>query len=271
MNDDELAKLVNRSGFLFQVAVEEHIRATADQHGWDVLAREHPWMSTDGARGGFIDFVAGRSTLRCVVDCKRTQGGEWIFLLPKTSPDTFELRTLWSYRSRDKRHGFGWADLPFEPATPEAAFCIVRGASDEDKPMLERIAGDLVKATESLAREELGTQRRGEGPYGYIPVIVTNAKLFACRVNLSDVQLEKGALPPSATFQEVVAIRFRKALSSDIKHEPENYDNLKEGLDLKQRSTIVVTVGHLTHWLGAITQREAGLSLRRNPWWQLES
>lgn len=97
INHDDLAKLVNRSGFLFQLAVEEHVRQSSPSHGWDVLAREYPWHTRDQARSGFIDFVAGKDFLRAVVECKRTQGGEWIFLVPEPARETCELRAHWGF------------------------------------------------------------------------------------------------------------------------------------------------------------------------------
>ena len=268
MDSNDLQKLVNRSGFLFQLAVEEYVRQTSSAHGWEVMAREYPWSSPDGTRRGFIDLVAGRNTLRCVLECKRTQGGEWVFPIQATASQTTQLRTLWAFLAKDRAKGWGWDDIQFEPATLVSEFCIVRGASDDDKPMLERVAGDVVRAAESLAREELALHGQWSGSAGYLPVIVTNARLYACRVDLSSVDLQSGTLPPEATFEEVNAIRFRKALSSDVAHDPETYTSLKEGLLRKERSAFVVQVTGLADWLAGIRE------LRRSgtyPWSHLES
>lgn len=269
MEHSELAKLVDRSGFLFQLAVEEHVRSGSNSHGWEVLAREYPWSSPDGLRGGFIDFVADRFGLRAVFECKRTQDGEWIFLTRQDQAPTVKLRTLWSYLSESGARGYGWDDLHFEPASAFAEFCIVRGGSDDDKPMLERIAGDLVRATESLAREELETLGRRNGPTGYIPVIVTNATLRVCRVNLADVDLKRGVLPSSAEFEIVPAVRFRKATASDVKHEPNTYASIRDGLVKKERSAMVVNIEHLASWLGAVVERTSGIDAPPRPWHHL--
>jgi hypothetical protein len=255
VDPQELAKLVNRSGFLFQIAVEEHVRHNTDNHGWEVMAREYPWSTVDRARSGFIDFVAGRGTLRCVFECKRTQGGEWIFLVRDSDAETSLLRTLWSFIAKDDKQGWGWDDLHFEPATLRSEFCFVRGASDDDKPMLERIATDLVKASESLAREELGLRRRFRGPTGYLPVIVTNANLYACRVDPKEIDLASGNAPSSAKFEPVLSIRFRKSLGSDVVHAPDTYESVSEGSTKKERSAFVVHVSHLTEWLSKIKEK----------------
>lgn len=159
-NDTDLAKLVNRSGFLFQVAVEEHVRAASARHEWQVLAPEYPWRASDGSRSGFIDFVLGREVLRAVVECKRTQGGEWVFLVPEPATETPRLRTLWAYRPGERAGAIGWGDFLVDPVGFTSGFCSIRGASDDDKPMLERISSELVRASESLAREELTMARR---------------------------------------------------------------------------------------------------------------
>jgi len=266
MDASELAKLVNRSGFLFQLAVEEHVHGTSATHGWNITAREYPWSSPSGDRGGFVDFIAQRGGLHAVVECKRTLGGDWIFLMPVQATDTVKLRTLWSYRNERGRRGYGWDDLDFEPAGLVSEFCVVRGASDDDKPMLERIAGDLVRASESVAREELETKDRGSGAAGFIPLIVTNAR----RVDIGAVDLRTGSLPSTAVFEPTPVVRFRKATASDVKYPPETYASLREGLVKKERSAIVVNVEHLAVWLGAATERSSGVDVPRRPWAHFE-
>ncbi len=226
-SNDDLGKLVNRSGFLFQLAVEEDVRQSASKHEWEVFAREYPWRTRDHSRGGFIDFIAGRSALRAVFECKRTQRGEWIFLVPEPGMETPSLRALWAFLTRDGAVALGWDDFLVDPVGFTSEFCIVRGGSDDDRPMLERVAGDLVRASESLAREELAMAERHRGQAMYIPIIVTNATLYACRVAVGDVDLSTGALPASAKFEEIGAIRFRKALASDVEHEPNTYESFR--------------------------------------------
>ena len=54
MQEADLAKLVNGSGFLFQLAAEEFVRQGVLVHGWDVVAREYPWSTADRGRSGVI-------------------------------------------------------------------------------------------------------------------------------------------------------------------------------------------------------------------------
>jgi hypothetical protein len=161
--------------------------------------------------------------------------------------------------------------LDFEPAALKSEFCVVRGASDDDKPMLERIAGDLVRACESLGREEIETKGWEQGSAGYLPVIVTNAKLYVCRVDPLKVDLGSGMLPSSAQFNEVPVIRFRKALGSDILHLPMTYGSLQEGLRKKERSAFIVHVSYLSQWLASLRELPpAPLAMKRYPWAHLQ-
>lgn len=50
---------INRSGFPFQLRVEDDITTTAPIHGWRVASREHPWALEDGSASIF----ASRSAL----------------------------------------------------------------------------------------------------------------------------------------------------------------------------------------------------------------
>lgn len=265
MRDEDLAKLVNRSGFLFQLGVEELIRQGLLYHNWEVLAREYPWSTNDRGKSGFVDIIAGRNNLRCVIECKRTQGGEWVFLVPQSASETLELRTLWAVVG-ENGNGWGWDDLDFNPASFGAEFCIVRGASDDDKPMLERVAGDLVRAAESLAREELHLHGKHDGVFGYFPVIVTNATLVICRVEPKEIDTSTGFLPASAKFETVNALRFRKALPTELAHAPDTYKDLGTGLRRKERSVFVVHVSHLPVWLAGIREANRRASNGEYPW-----
>ena len=131
--------------------------------------------------------------------------------------------------------------------------------------MLERIAGDLVRASESLAREELSMPNREYGVYGYMPVVVTNAKLYACRVDTTQVDLTSGVLPAGARFEEVNAIRFRKALATDLSHAPETYETIKRGLLAKERSVFVVNVAALSDWLLRVKETARPITMQA-PW-----
>jgi hypothetical protein len=66
-------KSINRSGFPFQLRIENDIRVSGTEHLWTVESSEHAWRSADGQRSGFADLVLKHqnlSTLRIVIECK---------------------------------------------------------------------------------------------------------------------------------------------------------------------------------------------------------
>jgi hypothetical protein len=52
---EEIIKQLNRSGYPFQLRVEQEVVATFQEHGWLVASREQPWSTEDGT-SGFIDM-----------------------------------------------------------------------------------------------------------------------------------------------------------------------------------------------------------------------
>jgi hypothetical protein len=83
--------------------------------------------------------------------------------------------------------------------------------------MLERVAADLVYATEALAWEDKGLfQAREHKPLRmYFSVIVTTARLKVCVFDAEKISLSDGKLA-DASFDEVPFIRFRKQLSTRV-------------------------------------------------------
>jgi hypothetical protein len=267
----DLANLVNSSGFLFQWAVEEYVRQTSPEHHWEVVAREFPWATVDGGRSGFVDFIADRFGLHAVFECKRSKDGEWVFLVPEDAEPNLEFRTLWSYITDGGVNELGWGDLHVAPKMLRSELCVVRGASDNDKPMLERIASDLVRSAESVARSQGDTLRRKPNTAAaFIPVIVTNTKLYACRVNPREVDLAVGTLPAAATFEPVMAIKFQKATATDVNQPNTKHRTLHDQWLSKERSVVVVNVAHLKDWLINLSEVASGLSAPPKPWKHLE-
>src|SRR5262245_10403591 len=89
-DENETLKQINRSGFPFQLRIEQEIRASHSQHEWEVASREHPWNPPNNDSSGFIDLVLSHTTFpgdRLVIECKRVKAKDsrqlqWVFLLP---------------------------------------------------------------------------------------------------------------------------------------------------------------------------------------------
>jgi len=97
------------------------------------------------------------------------------------------------------------------------------------------------------------------------------AQLYACKIDLRSVDLKSGNLPSSATFEAVGAVKFRKAVATDMTHHPSGYESFKEGRSRKERSVVVVNVTHLTSWLSTLSLRKPSpLAISPLPWRHLQ-
>src|SRR5262245_38478462 len=95
----EVLKQVNRSGFPFQLKVEQEVLSTKQDHHWSIASREHAWRNPDLGSSGFIDLVLKHDqnpTLRFVIECKRMKADDsrqlrWVFLEPDRDSVSTEL------------------------------------------------------------------------------------------------------------------------------------------------------------------------------------
>lgn len=254
--EENLRKLVNSSGFLFQLRVEHEILQSFRSHGWQVLTREHAWADAESKVGGFIDLVLENPTnlARIVVECKRPRDANWVFLVPNQMPDDVTRASAqWtSHRVTSDQQLSpmgGWFDFWIIPGSQEAEFCVVRGSGEEDRGMLERLSGNLLVALDCLAREEqaIRAARKFTSPQIYIPFIVTTAQLEVCRVNPEEISLLDGTIP-AGNFEPVPFIRFRKSLTTRLSPNARPRD-LKEANEDRERTVFVVNASELTNVL----------------------
>ena len=208
---------INSSGFPLQIGLGHAINAGNREHGWHVLHTEHGWLNQEAGESGFIDLVVENSagTIVLNVECKRPQDATWLFLLPEPDDGIQGGAKYWvTSLSNDGVGYFDWLDAQLVPASCESGFCVVAGQDSKSRPMLERIAAQVVESTEALAREEEPVLRQSGDPRirTYINVIVTTATLEACRFDASAVSLDTGKID-AIENEEVEFIRFRKQLS----------------------------------------------------------
>jgi len=157
MTAEKLRNFVNSSGFPLQIAIEHLVRSKTLSHCWKVRYKEHSWKNVDTHNSGFIDLILAddNGTSAMVIECKRVQDASWIFLLPSMKQANVERTHVWVSRlDGQEARFFGWNDIAADPASPESEFCIVPGQDQKSRPMLERIASELIEATEGLARED---------------------------------------------------------------------------------------------------------------------
>lgn len=203
-----LRDLINRSGVPFQLAVENAMRTRGAKHSIEVW-REVPWAN------GFIDIVAKISDrIFCAVECKRVTDRSWSFVLTENARESAtRCRIEWfnskAVKIKDCSRVFCSEWNMVEPS-PESEFCIL----PKDTPIgsLESVCRGLIASCHNLLESEAELVLNDD-IVAMIPVIVTNAKLYTCKMDAISVSLETG-LPNEAgsIFQPVEMLRFRKSL-----------------------------------------------------------
>ena len=195
------------------MAVEHQVRSHSKIRR---VQTEVPWRDDQSDQDGFIDLLLEQANVKWVVECKRSHNREWVFLVPEGRSPSPTVCCLWFAGAANGKVMAGWDEVNLDPGSPEAMFCVVRGAtSDGGDRLLERIAGQVVAATNCVADRDIALLKRTpkEAISVYVPVIVTTAPLHVCRFDPSVVSLKDGLITKSQ-FEEVPFVRFRKAFST---------------------------------------------------------
>jgi hypothetical protein len=268
MNQGEIFKQVARSGFPFQLKVEDEVRSTFDKHRWSVESREHPWIHPEPGSSGFIDIVLKHekySTCRLVMECKRIKADDarqlrWIFLLPDSEVEQTELATCFEVlgQTDHKAEPPTWSDVRAwdnvlsKPGSLQSEFCVLPSDEQRRQPILESLAVEVLESIEGLAQEEVNIWK-SQNPSSSIrlfifPVIVTNAELVVCRFNSKLVNIHDGTLvSDKAEILPAPFIRFRKSLATNFP--PGSFSNLKTANQARERTVFVVNAASITDFL----------------------
>ena len=253
--DEDLLNEVNRSGFPLQIAVKRLIEASDIRSDWSVRYSEHHWQHASTNREGFIDLVLTQRNglAEIVLECKRVQNTEWIFLSEAGIPDTTITRGLLSLNG-PPRAVHGWTDCEAILSSPESEFCVAIGEDPKaPRAMLERWAASVVESCEALAAED--TQYRFVGLNAnpvrvYFPAIVTTASLKKCAYKPDDLAIDSGTLA-DAVMTDLPFVRFRKQMSatpSEVRA-PELGVRPFEVARAKESTVFVINVTRLLHFL----------------------
>lgn len=235
--------IVNASGFPFQLASFEQIDSWNTR--WLPALPEHPWRHPETGREGYIDYILNNrinSTQRLVVECKRQRGdARWYFL--GLRGDTYKVRFILSRREYSTPLA---GDGEFHPKSEEAEFCVLPGENSSRRPTLERVADELLQSVEALAAEELVVDR-DLASFRYLPIVLTNARLYICHADLSAVSLVTGELDPDTDFEQVPFIRFRKTLwSQSVESKAASVEDIRRE---RERTIVVVSAYSLKEFL----------------------
>jgi len=210
----QFLNLVNSSGFLLQLALEKNISESSG-HRFKVLAKEYRWRDPFTGEEKYIDLILKAGAAIWAVECKRPRGGNWVFLVPEDQEkEKSAVRCLWVAGDKGRSIA-GLDDIHHQPPSPESMFCVVRGSGEGDRPMLERLANQVVAAVDNVASDDNSLMMRVSKEKGfpffgfYVPVIVTTANLQVCRFDSSQVSLGDGTIP-NGQFESFPMVRFRK-------------------------------------------------------------
>jgi len=247
-----LEKHVNNSGFPLQLGLAHKIKSTASEHGWKVLYQEHSWKNV--SEGGFIDLVLEDRyrTWLMNIECKRVLDTSWIFIVPPGKYSKHRHCKLWISCLSDKNlKCFNWVDIPVDPETYQAQFCVIPGQDKKARPMLERTAAAVVSSTEALAVEEASVlSEKYSNLRIYTNVIVTTANLKVCRVDPNKVDLVDGTLK-EFLFEDVPFLRFRKQLSYNavVNKEDSKEDSIRSLISQKENTVFIVQASEFIKFL----------------------
>lgn len=265
---DETLQQTARSGFPFQLRVEEEIRSTYNTHGWSVASREHPWVHPENNSSGFVDIVLKHdrfTTLRMVIECKRMKADDarqlrWIFLQPDKSPKPLNLASCLEVEGNTNRtqepqiweDARLWDNVLSTPASLESSFCILPNDEQKRQPILESLATEVLESIEGIAQEEVNIARSKRGSNHlrlYIfPVIVTNAEIIVCQFDPKQISIENGLLDKSSTlFETVPFVRFRKSLATSFP--TGSFNDLAAASRARERTIFVANASSLSQFL----------------------
>jgi hypothetical protein len=242
--DTDALKIANDSGFPLQIAVKHQVESSSAQHGWKVRYTEHAWVNRADDQSGFIDLVLlGSQGMHLVLECKRAKDQSWVFLPDDGKVITRRQAKFWVSRYADGRMQFyGWHDRWVDPTSPVALYCSVRGQPDDGRmPMLERICGKLISATEALAAEHRDYRRDPQPSLQfYFNVIVTTAELKIAQFDPGTISLADGMLP-GADIRPIPFVRFRKQMSLRERHfSPDDFAAGVKPDEAKEHTVFVV-------------------------------
>jgi hypothetical protein len=246
-----LQKHINNSGFPLQLAVSNLVKNTT---GWNVLYEEHHWVQEPD--NGFIDLVIEdqHRTWLMNIECKRVRDAKWIFLRDIKAKATRTYSKLWisSKKEDESLNHFGWVDITMDPDSPQSSYCIIPGQSPKARPMLERMAANVVKSTEALALQETKTLSHYYSHLRiYQNVIVTTAELYVCDTNIQNIDITTGELDDKSEFNKVPFVKFRKqvgAIAAQIEPAKE-MNGLKTIVTDKESTVFIVNSSNFSSFL----------------------
>jgi hypothetical protein len=255
VQDADLERAVNDSGFPMQVGLKHLVETSGTE--WNVALSEHAWHDPVTGDDRFLDMALRRGIELLVIECKRSRETEWIFLREPTNRSPNNQRRLaraWATALKINQEGGtfirfnGWQDVQADPRSPIAQYCVIRKNGQRTEALLERIAAEVVRATEAVASQNLGIHRQKKSllRHAYVPVIVSTARLFVCDFDPRRFDPQSGEIPDNE-FTEFPMVRFSKSFSHPTQFRVA--DSLERISDLSGNSVLVVQAMYFLEFL----------------------
>jgi hypothetical protein len=261
-----LLKSVNDSGFPFQIGVTEIIKTIPD---WHVEFTEHSWENQDDNSSGFIDIVVRKQIVKAigneenfaprnlwlVIECKRITNHPYIFLESNENKgnEINQAKTFLSSTATPSTLLVGHPDIRLLPTSYESNFCVVT-SQDHKKPLLEKVASELVSSTSAFASEIIHPQGIRISPDIFVSIIVLNLPIILCRYSAPEISIKDGTLS-NPEFETVPYLRFRKQFERRLDTREKAYDYFRDWGELakrKEHTVFVVSAENLPKFLNEL-------------------
>ncbi len=111
-----------------------------------------------------------------------------------------------------------------------------------------------MRSVEALSIEELNYSYPSERSRSFtcLPIIITNVKLLACRIDSEEVDITTGTLD-IADFEEVPYIQFYKNMSSSLFQTDKALYEIKRSNEYNNRSVMVVNSANVIDFFDALS------------------
>jgi hypothetical protein len=253
---DKVLERINKSGFPLQMALEHQVKT--EKTGWRVSTHEHHWRNDRTDDEGWIDLVLEKNNMALIVECKRSVGGKWAFLIDSSHSGLRSMcRIIQNQCHRDKLTPGKFhkttvvSELQLSPRTVLSEYCINAGEnSSNGRELLERVAADALSATEAIAKSVIGIVSPESPVRKYCTAIVTTAELYAALVEPERISTADGAVP-EATIRPVPYLRFMKQLWSGQNYPSIQHDRrlLTASGDAKKHTVFIINAQNFIDFL----------------------
>jgi hypothetical protein len=109
-----------------------------------VVVSEYPWRDETG-KDRHADMILGWDAMFSVVECKRAQQADWVFLVEEQVTQT-RVRCHWATKATA-----GWYDFDAHPSSYESDCCSISGSGEGHVTLPDRLARPLTTAAEGPA------------------------------------------------------------------------------------------------------------------------